>query len=72
MKLDGTIHANLESAISSAKRLRGHPVYPDTLLYWQQLVSEARRTSLSENGSQPGELDALIIKLENELADRSP
>ena len=70
MKIHGTIRANLEGAISSAKRLRCHPVYPDTLLYWQQLVSEARRTGLSKNGSHPGEFETLIIKLENELADR--
>jgi hypothetical protein len=69
MRLHGTIGSNLQDAIASAKRLRGHPVYPDTLAYWNELLHEARR-SRSEGGSAA--LDGLIAQLEDALADHKP
>lgn len=58
---------NLTTAVQSARRLRGHPIYADTLDYWRELLDHARR-ELAKGSSEP--LRALILELENELADR--
>lgn len=69
MELDGTLEANLVAAIRSARRLRGHPVYADTLSYWTDLLRQARRelptTSHADSVTQ------LVIDLETELAERA-
>lgn len=72
MKLHGTIGTNLQDAIASAKRLRGHPVYSDTLAYWNELLHEARRSrgELDEHGRVA--LDVLIAQMEVALADHRP
>jgi hypothetical protein len=70
MKLDGPIVDNLERAIASARRLRGHPVYKDTLTYWGELLQEARRIRLGSGVSDRDRLEALIVGLEVELTDR--
>jgi hypothetical protein len=68
MELDGTILNNLASAVQSARRLRGHPVHPDTLAYWTQLLHHARR-EMGENSSET--LLPLILDLEQEMAERT-
>jgi hypothetical protein len=70
MKLHGTITANLEDAIASAQRLRGHPVYTDTIGYWQELVRETRRIRMDRAESERAQLDALIVRLETEILAR--
>jgi hypothetical protein len=42
MKLHGSMPENLHAAINSVIRLRGHSIYPETLEYWQRLLSFAR------------------------------
>jgi hypothetical protein len=71
MDLHGSITENLEAATASARRLRGRPVYKDTLTYWNQLLQEARRARPDPSGFQSTLLDAAIVKLENELAIRT-
>lgn len=70
MKIDGTITDNLRLAIASAQRLRGHPVYPDTIAFWRALLHEGRRARASAAGADLAALDALIESLEHELAER--
>jgi hypothetical protein len=71
MKLHGSLIDNLDSAIASARRLREHPVYKDTLSYWAELVQEARRARQDPACSQPDQLEAAVVKLEIELAERA-
>ena len=71
MKLHGSLIDNLEGALASVRRLRGHPVYKDTLNYWAELVQEARRARQDPARSRTDELEAAIVKLEIELAERA-
>jgi hypothetical protein len=71
MILSGSILENVTNAVASARRLRGHPVYKDTLSYWTELLEEARRVRRSLQGAELQALEAAIIKLEGELADRA-
>lgn len=67
MELHGSIASNLTSALHSARRLRGHPVHPDTLSHWSDMIHHARR-ELAAGSSEA--ILPLIVELENELADR--
>jgi len=71
MEFHGSIINNLDNALASARRLRGHPVYQDTLIYWRNLVQEARRLRQDPSCAQMEALGTAIAKLESELADRS-
>jgi polyhydroxyalkanoate synthesis regulator phasin len=70
MKLHGSITANLEGAIASTQRLRGHLVYSDTTRYWRELVREARRTRTELPENERLRLDALVARLEGEMIER--
>ena len=70
MKIDGSILDNLANAFASARRLRGHPVYQDTLIYWADLMHEARRVRQDSSCTQSDALGAAIAKLESELTER--
>ena len=70
MKIDGSMLDNLANAFASARRLRGHPVYRDTLIYWADLMQEARRLRQDPSCTQSEALGAAIAKLESELAER--
>lgn len=70
MELHGSIIDNLSMALASAQRLRGHPVYKDTLEFWQELLGEARRGRSRLDAAQAETLGALIEQLELELAER--
>jgi hypothetical protein len=71
MNLSGSILENVENAVKSARRLRGHPVYRDTQTYWTDLLQEARRARKDLEGPHLLALEAAIIKLEADLAERS-
>jgi hypothetical protein len=68
MELDGSLETNLEAAIASAVRHRGHPVYPDTLIFWNDLLTYARQTQARRGDHR---IDLLIGKLAAELKPRS-
>lgn len=71
MNLSGSILQNVENAVTSARRLRGLPVYRDTLTYWTELLQEAR---FARKGLTPTDLQTLqaaIVSLETELAERA-
>lgn len=68
MEIHGTLANNLASAVHSARRLRGHPVHADTIAHWTDLLHHARR-ELSGGSQEP--IQAVIVELEKELADRA-
>jgi hypothetical protein len=70
MDLHGSVAENLQSAIASAIRLREHPVYAETLVFWRQLLNEARRSRKELAGAELAALEALTEKLEHEIAQR--
>ena len=70
MEMHGTVVANLTSAIASAKRLRGHPVHPDTIAHWSDLLHHARRELSTDQSPDRLALMQLVAELEAELADR--
>jgi len=71
MQLHGSTEGNLIAAVRSASRLRGHPVYADTIKHWADLLHHARR-ELSTNAALPSEtLKRLVAELEVELTRRS-
>jgi hypothetical protein len=70
MNLHGSILGNVENALASAQRLRGHPVYKDTLIYWTELLQEARRARKDLEGPPLRALEAAIVNLEAELSQR--
>lgn len=70
MNLHGSILENVENAVASARRLRGHSVYKDTLTYWAELLQEARRTRKDLEGPPLQALEAAIVNLEAELSQR--
>lgn len=65
MKIEGSIRANLISAILGARRWRGRRVHRDTLDHWQAVLDHGRRAA-SRPLSEP--LADLLAELENELA----
>jgi hypothetical protein len=69
MEIHGSISKNLEMALESAKRLRGHVVHADTLQFWTDLLSEARKQRRHAGGELGLILDDLIGSLEIELGD---
>ena len=71
MNLHGSIIENIEYAVASARRLRGHPVYRDTLTYWAELLQEARRARKDLTPANLVLLEAAVKYLEAELAERS-
>ncbi|MBJ6123460.1 hypothetical protein [Sphingomonas mollis] len=71
MKFHGSILNNLNNSLASACRLRAHPVYKDTLVYWNELIHEARRMQRDPGFKQADMLNAAILNLEVELAKRS-
>ena len=71
MEMHGSILDNLANALASARRLRGHPVYRDTLTYWGELVQEARRLRQNPSCAQSEALGEAIAELESELAERA-
>lgn len=70
MKLHGTIEANLQAAIASARRLREHPVHADTVQHWRDLLHQARRQLAAAPAEQASGTAKLIAELEEELAER--
>ena len=71
MELHGSLLENISAAIASARRLRGHRIYPDTLSYWDELLHQARRELVSQAGEERLALRKLILELESEIAERS-
>jgi hypothetical protein len=66
MELHGSIAANLQAALASAKRLRGHLVHKDTITFWRDPAAQAR-AEIPER-MRGAEIESLIATLEGEIA----
>jgi hypothetical protein len=67
MELHGSIIENLQAALASAKRLRGHPIHKDTITFWRELIAQARAEMPQQ--TRGAEIESLVATLEGELAD---
>ena len=64
MDLHGSIAQNLQLAVDSSRRLRGHPIHKDTLVFWTDLIKEARaRRAAGDDAGDPS-IEASIAELE--------
>lgn len=70
LKLHGTLMANLQGALKSAKRLEGQRVYAGTLEHWQAIVDEARRRFKDDSAGELTHLHQMVADLEYILAGR--
>ena len=70
MKLEESIIKNLEAAVASAHRLRGHPVHSDTLTFWRELLAFARATKLEQLPEEKAAQEQLMATLDAELSLR--
>ena len=68
VELHGSIEANLVAAVRSARRLRGHPIHPDTLQHWSDLLHQARRQLAADPAGASETLKQLVAGLETELS----
>lgn len=69
MELHGSLASNLQMALDSSNRLRGHPVHRDTLAFWSDLVGEARARRASGMDPNDPEVERLIAELEVAVAE---
>jgi hypothetical protein len=67
MDLEGTLTSNLQAAIASAQRLRGHPVHKDTLEFWRELLAEARAHKRLSDPNRAA-IEDLVAKLQTLVA----
>jgi hypothetical protein len=69
MELHGTLASNLQMALDSSKRLRGHPVHRDTLAFWSDLTGEARARRAAGEDPDGSDVERLIAELEAAIAE---
>jgi hypothetical protein len=69
-KLHGTLAANLDAALMSARRLRRQTVYSETLIYWQELLDLARQKLPADALAKGHPIAVSADHLERELKDR--
>ena len=69
MELHGSLAYNLQMAIESSKRLQGHPVHRDTLLFWNELIGEARARRAAGQDPDDPYVERLIAELETAIAE---
>jgi hypothetical protein len=67
MEIHGTIAQNLEAAVASSRRLKGHPIHKDTLAFWSDLIGEARARRAAGEQLEP-EAEQAMAELEVVLA----
>jgi len=70
MELAGSLAQNLDAAVKSAARLRGHPAHEDTLAHWQKLLAHARAAVRSESVDDLSIIEGLMSQLQSDLAER--
>jgi hypothetical protein len=67
MELHGSLIVNLEAAVRSAQRLRGQPLYPETLKFWSELLEMARRIMGTMIDSDTPRIASLADQLDIEI-----
>jgi hypothetical protein len=71
MDLHGSLVANLEAAVNSARRHRDKRVYPETLQHWSDRLAEARDVLGTRTDADSTAVRRLADALDAELARRS-
>ena len=71
MEIAGSLKENLEAAVRSARRLRGHAVHRDTLDFWGSLLLLARATKKWEPIGDMMGIETLVAELHEELSLRA-
>ena len=71
MELHGSLTSNLQMALDSSNRLRGHPVHRDTMTFWSDLIREARARRAAGVGPDDPDVEKLIAQLETAIAETS-
>ena len=69
MELHGTLAYNLQLALDSSRRLRGHPVHRDTLAFWSDLIAAARASRAAGDAADDTDVERLIAELETAIAE---
>ena len=67
MEIHGSMEANLQAAVESSRRLKGHPIHRDTLSFWSDLIREARARRAAGEHQNSG-IEQAIAELEVVLA----
>jgi hypothetical protein len=70
MILDGSLAQNLEAALKSTRRLRGHPVHKDTQIFWVELLAHGRAQLRSCSEPEAEVIEPLLANLADELSER--
>ena len=69
MNLHGNLANNLQAAIASARRYRGHPVHAETIAFWSELLQHARALK-AEGNEEASIIDPLLAELDAAIAER--
>ena len=69
MEIHGTLAFNLQMALDSSKRLRGHPVHRDTLAFWSELIREARARRAAGVDPDDADVERLIAEVQSAIAE---
>ncbi len=69
MDFHGSLANNLQAAIASARRYRGHPVHAETIAIWSELLQHAR-TLKAEGNEEASAIDPLLAELDAAVAER--
>jgi hypothetical protein len=71
LELSGSLSSNLRGAVTSATRLRGHPLHADTFQFWLALLAEARAQERNLPSAEHEEVRSLMGELQTELTARN-
>ena len=69
MDFHGSLASNLQVALTSARRYRGHPVHSDTGASWSELLQHARALK-AEGNEEASSIDPLLAELDAAVAER--
>jgi hypothetical protein len=69
MDLYGSLADNLQAAVESVRRHRGHPVHAETVKFWGDLLHHARALR-AEGGEGSAAIEPLVAQLDLALAER--
>ena len=71
MELHGSLTYNLQLALDSSSRLRGHRIHRDTLTFWTDLIAEARAQRAAAGSPDDPEVDRLIAAGDGDRREQS-
>jgi len=69
MDIHGSLASNLQAALTSARRYRGHPVHSDTVAFWSELLQHARALK-AEGNEEASTIDPLLAELDAAVSAR--